>query len=190
MDLHQWNGLIWSSANGGTAYCPKHKGMELDMLSSYGSATNQHSNSAYQRNDRTVFICPVDDEHITKKEVISTLRRRYIAHQNSNVLKGARIIDLDNVYTPILKVEPKPKDKRYSIQVEIDETPQGKKLVIYAADRQEDGKTQVFIDPQTDKLSFDSNDIHPSMIFSKVVAYFKDGKQASMESVDKEASSV
>ena len=86
------------------------------------------------------------------------------------------------MYTPILKTNPKPKDDKYSIQVEIDETPYGKKLVIYAADRRSiDEKAQIFIDPQADKLSFDSNDVHPSMIFSKVTAYFKDGKKATLE---------
>lgn len=91
------------------------------------------------------------------------------------------------MYTPILKVEPKPKDDRYSIQVEVDETPNGKKLVIYAMDRENPpGKTQIFIDPQFDKISFDGRgDLHPNMIFSKVVAYFKDGKKASLSQEDK-----
>lgn len=81
----------------------------------------------------------------------------------------------------MLKVNPKPKDDRYSIQVEIDDTPNGKKMVIYAADRHDvTNKTQVFIDPQTDKISFDSNDLHPNMIFSKITAYFKDGKKAEL----------
>jgi hypothetical protein len=110
------------------------------------------------------------------------MRRRYTAFLESLDLKNASYRDLDNVFTPILKVAPQPKDTRYSIQVEIDETPAGKKLVIYAMDRQEaPDKTQIFIDPQTDKLSFDSSDLHPNMIFSKIVAEFKDGRSATLE---------
>jgi len=109
------------------------------------------------------------------------MARRFNNHQESISLKNARIYDLDNVYTPTLKVSPKPRDNRFSVQVEIDKTPKDKKIVIYAADREHKGKAQIFIDSQADKISFDPNDIHPNMIFSKVEAYFKDGKTATLE---------
>ncbi|HET7320530.1 MAG TPA: hypothetical protein VFI84_03015 [Candidatus Saccharimonadales bacterium] len=181
--LNQWNGLQWkASTEKPIAHCPKHKGMQLDVLDDDGDLMGQENLSNIEEG-HTTFVCPVDDEQFSKNNDIWTLRRRYVAFMKSHGLKNARIVDLDNVYTPILKVEPKPKDDRYSIQVEVDETANGKKLVIYALDRKEkeQGKTQIFIDPETDKVSFDSNDLHPNMIFSKVVAYFKDGKSVSLE---------
>jgi hypothetical protein len=111
------------------------------------------------------------------------MRQRFTNYEESLQLKNAKIYDLDNIYTPVLRVDPKPKDTRFSIQVEIDETPNGKKMVIYAADRNDvKNKTQIFIDPEHDKLSFDSNDLHPNAIFAKVEATFKDGNKSILDS--------
>ncbi len=186
--LHIWNGVLWSIKNSriAHAYCPKHQGLEMDVKDAYGKPTDQDTFNEYF--SPTQFVCPIDDETYTLEGDYFTLRRRVIAITLSVAYKEATIIDLDNIYTPVLRVAPKPKDDRYSIQVEIDETPNGKKLVIYAADRQENGeKTQIFIDPQVDKLTFDSrNDLHPNMVFAKVVASFKDGRSVSLDANPKE----
>lgn len=181
--LHSWQGVLWRirSAQIAYAHCPKHKGVVMDILDNRGRPGNQDSMNYILSN--TTFVCPMDDEVFRLDNDYFTLRRRVIAITRSDEYKNARIIDIDNIYTPILKVSPRPKDDRYSIQVEIDETPNGKKLVIYAADRKNiNEKTQIFIDPQFDKISFDGRgDIHPNMIFSKVEAYFKEGKKAMLD---------
>lgn len=184
--LHSWKGVLWRvrSAQVAYAHCPKHKGIVLDILDKGGRPTSQDAMRYILSN--TVFVCPMDDENFRLDSDYFTLKRRVIAITRSESYKNASIVDIDNIYTPILKVSPKPKDDRYSVQVEIDETPNGKKLVIYAADRKNlSEKTQIFIDPQFDKISFDGRgDIHPNMIFSKVTAYFKDGKSATLEEVE------
>lgn len=186
--LHNWNGLLWRIKDNtvALAHCPHHMGVELDILDNDRRPTSQ--NTLRYILGRTDFVCPMDNERFSLPGDYFTLRRRVIAITRSDSYKNSRIVDLDNMYTPVLKVSPKPKDKRYSIQVEVDETPNGKKLVIYAMDRESpQGKAQIFIDPQFDKISFDGRgDLHPNMIFSKVVAYFKDGKKATLEQDSRE----
>lgn len=159
------------------ALCPTHC-RRLEVWTKSWGAMQQETNAVPQ----LYLICPEDNVRFPLfGNTFSDMVRRYGNYQEAISLKGAKIYDLDNVYTPVLKVAPKPKDNRFSIQVEIDTTPQGKKMVIYAADRQQDGKSQIFIDPPTDKVSFDSNDIHPNMIFSKVEATFKNNKSSVLE---------
>lgn len=179
--LKKWKGVVWTdnTIGGYIAFCPKHR-LRLEIWDSlYGKAFAQEQT---RLNNQAYLFCPEDNEQFQIfGSDFASMARRYGNYQESIDLKDARVYDLDNVYTPVLKVAPKPKDKRFSIQVEVDTTPQGKKLVIYAADRNQNGKTQIFIDPQSDKISFDSNDVHPNTIFSKVEAYFKDGKKAVLE---------
>ena len=177
-EFAKWSGVLWKLSDGHFfAYCPKHK-YRLDVISRYNSSYSQLVIGIIESH----LLCAIDDEIFQiSGSNIATMRRRFEAVIESDSLKSATYRDLDNIYTPVLKVNPKPKDDKYSIQVEIDDTPQGKKMVIYAADRSDLGnKAQIFIDPQTDKISFDSNDLHPNMIFSKVIAYFKDGKKAEL----------
>ncbi|AHB42448.1 hypothetical protein RAAC3_TM7C00001G0602 [Candidatus Saccharibacteria bacterium RAAC3_TM7_1] len=181
--LHSWNGVLWRIKNSEVAFahCPTHQGIQLDILSNDGRPVDQARMKYILSSTR--FVCPMDNKMFSIENDYFTLRRRVIAITKSEAYKDAKIIDIDNIYTPILRVAPKPKDDRYSVQVEIDETPNGKKLVIYAIDRKNpDEKTQIFIDPQFDKISFDGRgDLHPNMIFSKVIAYFKDEKKATLE---------
>lgn len=184
--LYSWNSLLWGIKydNKAYAYCPDHKGVELDVLNGNGTPTSQNSMSEIR--SITKFVCPIDNKSYEQEGDFYTLRRRVLTIIYSESYKEADIIDLDNMYTPILRVSPKPKDDRYSLQVEIDETSTGKKLVIYAADRKDKGKTQIFIDPHTKKMSFDGKDLHPDMIFSKVVAYFKDGSNSTIKDGSKQ----
>ncbi len=181
----KWKDVLWRTKQRvPVAFCPEHK-YRLDIVDSYHG--NLAQSSHIPGNQHSHLICPVDNKQFPiDGDDFSTMRRRYQAAKESELLKDATYRDLDNVYTPVLKVSPKPKDDRYSVQVEIDDTPRGKKMVIYAMDRQNSNeKTQIFIDPQDDKITFDSkNDLHPNMIFSKIVAYFKEGKTVSMAQED------
>ncbi len=179
--LKKWKGVLWadSTTGGRIALCPKHR-LRLELWDTVHGGGYQQGQTGLSH--QKYLVCPEGDERFSIfGKSFEAMVRRFDSYQESISLKGATVYDLDNIYTPVLKVEPKPKDKRFSVQVEIDTTPHGKKLVIYAADRDKQGKTQIFLDPETDKISFDSNDLHPNMIFAKVEAIFKDGKSASLE---------
>jgi hypothetical protein len=183
-EFTKWSGALWKFIQGvPVAYCIEHK-HRLDIHDAYNRDLAQDSSIVTVGHQ--YLICPVNGASFPiNGSDFYVMRRRFVAMLESELLKGATYRDLDNIYTPVLKVSPKPKDDRYSVQVEIDDTPNGKKMVIYAMDREDPSvKAQIFIDPQNDKITFDSNDLHPNMIFSKITAYFKDGKKASMEQKD------
>ena len=183
-EFDKWSGVLWKIISGTPiAYCPKHF-RRLELVVDEDQTVNQQQASFHDYH--TCLSCPVDNQKFELNgERLRLMQERYEATLESITHKGATYRDLDNVYTPVLRVEPKPKDDRYSIQVQIDETPNGKKLVIYAMDRKDSAKkVQIFIDPEKDKITFDSSDFHPNMIFSKVEAHFKDRKKASLEQDD------
>jgi hypothetical protein len=57
----------------------------------------------------------------------------------------------------------------------------GQRLVVYAGEKGRKEKTQVFVEPDIKRLAFDQNDIHPSEVFVKLEATFRDGTQISMK---------
>ena len=178
--LDKWKGILWAptTTDDVLALCPEHK-VRLEIQTQYGrSAQDAPSTVKHQ-----YLVCPEDNVFFPMGGVqFWMFKRRYNSAKEAISLKNVRIFDLDNVYTPVLKKEPKPKDKDLSLQVEIDKVPGGKKIVIYAADRNEiDKKTQIFIDPQKESATFDGNDIHPNSIFAKVEITYKSGKKTTLE---------
>lgn len=85
------------------------------------------------------------------------------------------IIDIDGMGTPILKKKVTTKDGNFFASVQINESKRGPQLVIYAGKKGLKAKSQIFITPETKKMSFDHKDIKPTDIFTKVTAEFDDG---------------
>jgi hypothetical protein len=95
--INTWHDLHWrDKKDGPTAYCPTHTGMELDVLDDDGDLRGQHHHITPQE-ERTTFVCPVDDRQFIKNHDLYTLRRRYSAYVQSQDLKNAKILDLDNI---------------------------------------------------------------------------------------------
>lgn len=121
------------------------------------------------------FICPncQDSEihlgvsyKIAKSDIESIIA--------SGKYKKAEIIDIDGVHTPVLKKKVKSQNNKYFASVQINESKRGPQLVIYAGKRGHKAKTQIFVTPETKKMSFDHKDIQPTEIFTKVTAQFDD----------------
>lgn len=161
------------------AFCPKHT-HRLDIVDRYRRFLSQDTRSGL---GHLHLICPVDSQVFKiDGDSFLTMRRRYEASREADELKGATYRDLDNIYTPVLRVEPKPKDKDLSLQFEIDKTAEGKKIVIYAADKKDTSKkSHIFIDPQKESMTFDGKDLHPNSIFAKVEITYKSGKRTILE---------
>lgn len=85
------------------------------------------------------------------------------------------IIDIDGINTPVLKKKVSTKDDKYFASVQINESKRGPQLVIYAGKKGAKEKTQVFVTPETKKMSFDHKDVKPTDIFTKITAEFIDG---------------
>jgi hypothetical protein len=85
------------------------------------------------------------------------------------------IIDIDGIGTPVLKKKVSTKDDTFFASIQINESKRGPQLVIYAGKKDLKSKSQIFITPETKKMSFDHKDVKPTDIFTKVTAEFDDG---------------
>ncbi|HYF96771.1 MAG TPA: hypothetical protein VD947_01895 [Patescibacteria group bacterium] len=85
------------------------------------------------------------------------------------------IIDIDGIGTPVLKKKVSTKDDTFFASIQINESKRGPQLVIYAGRKGLKTKSQLFITPETKKMSFDHKDVKPTDIFTKVTAEFDDG---------------
>lgn len=95
-------------------------------------------------------------------------------------LQNLKVFDFDGIATPLS--EESESDDRYFVVAKLVETKIGKRLIVYAGEKGAKDKTQIFIEPEIKRLAFDQNNIHPSDVFVKLEAQFKDGQKQTMES--------
>ncbi len=94
------------------------------------------------------------------------------------------IIDIDGINTPVLKKRVSTKDDKYFASLQINESKRGPQLVIYAGKKGSTEKAQIFVTPETKKMSFDHKDVKPTDIFTKVTAEFVDGSISEIRDKD------
>ncbi len=112
----------------------------------------------------------IDDE---KKYVLRKLR--------SKELRGAMIINVDGESIPVASDQVRSEDQRCFVKAILTKSKVGNRLVVYAGEKGKKNKTQIFVEPEIKRISFDHNDIHPTEIFTKVEATFKDGISHSIK---------
>jgi len=160
------------------AYCPKHR-MRLDIGDASGRPMSQDTAVI---SGHSWLMCPTDSEQFpVPNNSFHVLQRRFQAALESANLKDADIVDIDGYQVPIAKATPPTKDSEYWAEVRINNTKRGKQLVVYAGKRGANDKTQIFVDPENDKISFDQNNMHPNEVFTKITAEFDSGKKTTME---------
>jgi hypothetical protein len=176
--LHLWNDLLWNNDTAEPiAYCPEHR-MRLEIALARGGLAQQTTSAS----GHASLICPTDGKHFPiPNQSFWILQHRFLAALEAADLKEAEIVDVDGYQVPIAKAEPPSKDSEYWAQVRINDTKRGKQLVVYAGKRGAHDKTQIFIDPENDKISFDQNNTHPNDVFTKLTAEFDSGKKTTME---------
>ena len=178
--LHLWSNLLWvNKAFGPIAYCPEHR-IELEVATSWGHKT-QSIASGYNNGVHN-FVCPIDEKtYPIFMNDIALMQRRFLSTLESLSLKDAEIVSIDGYQIPIAKSLPSEKDGEYWVEARINDTKKGKQLVVYAGKRGEKDKSQIFIDTENDKISFDQNNIHPSDVFVRLTGDFKSGKKVTLE---------
>lgn len=129
-------------------------------------------------NDRS-FIC--DDCPTTKNVPRAVLQQKeYIANKlKAQLIAKMEVINYNGELVPIAKT--RSKDDEYGIKAQIMESRHGKQLVIYVGKKGLEGKSQIFVDLENHKLSFDHNDLKPTEIFAKIEATFLDGSKMSIQ---------
>lgn len=109
---------------------------------------------------------------------ISALRQQAKSLLNSSLFKQAKLIRLDDYYTPELSEKGlMTKDSKYWLSYDVKETKDSRAiLILYFGKRNDDSKVQFFIEPESTKLSHDHKDTSPLPIISRIEVEFKDGK--------------
>jgi len=90
-------------------------------------------------------------------------------------------INIDNEATPIAESKVSSKDNRFFVVSRLMESKTGLRLVVYAGEKGKKEKTQIFVEPEIKRLSFDQKDQHPTDVFTKLEAIFSDGTKVSQE---------
>ena len=152
-EIYTWNGLHW----------------EID----FNSFSEQEYATARCPKQRCNFEI-ILDKSIEEKE------KDFLDVLESLNYKDAEIINIDGELISVQKEEQK--DKDYWIEAKLSKNKKGQvQLMVLAGSKKQKDKTQLFLDPSNEKLTFDQNNDHPKKFFAKVIAVFKDSKSEIVE---------
>jgi len=177
--LYFWEGLNWDveyDINGNPepfALCPKQK-CYCRLIKSKES----YSVGEYK------YCCIKCDFKITLTKAIEDKAVDFLYVMDSLNYKDAEIINIDGELIRVKRE--KKKDKDIWIDAKISKNKKGEsQLMVLAGSKKSKDKTQLFLEPKNERLAFDQNNDHPSRVFAKVVAVFKNSK-SEIHSKDKD----
>ncbi len=149
-------------------HCPEHNEFEM-VVSQSGLGPRSYGLSCTACGSERIGRMLITE--------IETIKQQARAALNSSMFKNAKLIRLDDFYTPEISAkDTATKDSKYWMSYDVKETKDGKPLlVLYLGDRSEKSKAQFFIDPETKKLSHDQKDTEPIAVISRIEVQFKDG---------------
>lgn len=160
--LYMWEGVFWSvdvlTTRGPIvkARCPVDK-CELNVDQRYKSH----------------LTCPKCDFQIRLNKSFYEKKEDALKIMQSDYFKDAEIVNIDGEMIKINKEVIK--DPDYWIEAKVSKNVKGvKQLMVLVGSKKETDKTQLFLDIDNEKLSFDQKDKHPKEILAKVTAEFKD----------------
>lgn len=144
-------------------HCTKHPEIEFDYVSS----------DPYQNRHSVGLTCPkcgICTDIGNKQALIE----RCLRVLNRELFKDAKLVRLDDWYTPELKEKTKPSsDYRLATAIKTDRD--GDTIVVlYVSHVGTQGKVQYFIKPEKGQLANDHKDLDPAKIISKIEVTLKD----------------
>lgn len=168
--LYFWGGLNWGidyDINGNPwpfALCPKQKchckltkSKEVYLMGEYK------------------YICVKCDFKIILNKAVEDMGNDLLNIIDSLKYKDAEIVNIDG---ELIRVQREEKiDNDYWVDVKISKNKKDQlQLMVLAGSKKDKDKSQLFLDPQNERLSFDQNNDHPRKVFAKVIATFKNSK--------------
>jgi len=176
------DGVKWciTSAPNGTRLavplCPLHN-LRLDP-----KPEKYYSSRLQTRTTRPEFTAKelecAEGQHILNIPREFGEEQKYIINRvDALIFKEMTVLNLDDEAIPVASYELK-KDTPYWVKAKITESKSGIRLIVWAGDRLRKNKTQLFVEPEIKRLSFDQNDDHPTEIFAKIEATFSENVTA------------
>ena len=165
-----WNGILWSS-NDNFLYdfitlCPKNKCCFPLILSDSDNELNCRKCS---------YNVKLKQSYIFMQSELSDLVR-------ANYYKNLKVVNIDGELLLVKKAYAE--DENYWAEVKISKNKKGEvQLMILSGNKKLKNKTQLFLDIQNEKMTFDQNDDHPKEVFTKVTAVFKNSQMEIAEQV-------
>lgn len=102
--------------------------------------------------------------------------KRYVLDRiDSKLFKSMKVLNLDDEALPIAESKISSSNNKYFVTSRLMDSKCGKQLVIYAGEKGKSEKTQIFVEPETKRMDFDRNNLHPDEVFVEVTAKFIDG---------------
>ena len=115
-----------------------------------------------------ILKCPRCETSIAT-ENLNGLRSRCLRMLNAERFKGAKLIRIDDWYTPEIKKEIEDVPSPYWAKAQVKTDKDGDTIVIlYIGYQGEKDKAQFFIKPEKGQVTFDHKDLDPSRILAKV----------------------
>lgn len=162
IDKIKW--WIVTDANGKrtiTPLCPQHN---LRMTCIISNAFGYPS-------DSTQLECAEGPHRIVIPRKFSNEQQYVINRIDALAFANMKVLNLDDEAIPVA-IDQIKNDSPFWVLAKVTESKSGLRLVIWAGDRSKKTKTQLFVEPELQRMSFDQNDDHPTKIFVKVEAKF------------------
>jgi len=159
------NDVLWVKESGRwQAICPKHHlrlNLEINNL------------------NNCCLSCGEGEHYFFSREFNSQLR--YVQDKvDAKKFQKYKYINIDGEYTPIAEAEVKSKDRNFFVHAVLTDSKVGLRMVVYAGEKGKE-KTQIFVEPDIKRLSFDQSNTHPKDVFLKLEGVFDDGSKATIE---------
>lgn len=114
--------------------------------------------------------------HIFNLQRTFKKERQYVLDRiDAKVFSRMKVLNLDDEALPIAKTKVQTEDGKYFVTSQLMKSKRGIQVVIYAGEKGSPHKTQIFVDPDVKRLTFDQKDLHPNDVFIELKATFRDG---------------
>jgi hypothetical protein len=179
-NLYRIDGVLWevkmSPFNNRTGdavpICPKHH-LRMESI--------DHTSSFYSEMSAKHLRCEECDEDVEMPRGYHYECRYVIDKVASKKYKEMDVMNIDGESVPIAEAKAEPKDSKYFATARLMKSKVGLRLVVYAGQKGKKQKTQIFVEPEVKRLSFDHGDVHPSEVFVALEGTFADGTKGKIE---------
>jgi hypothetical protein len=179
------DGVKWWETMAGTIrtpvpVCPEHH-LRLNPVLLYYSAYSAGRTvaMAHSGNKSTQLKCEDDGRIFDLPRTFGEEKQYVLAKIDAQIFAKMPTISLDDELIPVAKKELK--DTDYWILAKVTKSKSGTRLIVWAGSKKDKNKAQLFVEPELQRMSFDQNDDHPTEVFAKVEATFKDGAKTTIE---------
>lgn len=153
--------------------CPKHH-LRMESI--------DHTNNNYYSAESAMHLRCVECDDDIKMFRSYREECQYVLDKiDSKKYKDMAVMNIDGESVPIAEATAVPEDKKHFVVARLMKSKVGLRLVVYAGEKGKKQKTQIFVEPDVKRISFDHNDIHPSEVFTKLEGEFVDGTKHKIQ---------